>query len=211
MTRMLDAYYEDKWFGGVPVDYSVYQNRAAFIDPLLTQWGVSKTNGKILVVGSAWGHLLTAIRERGWMDVWGVDSQYAKLRSDQVTQIQQVRDRIGVCDATNATALRSFKMGTAGMGQNTRFAACITEDVMSTLSGGAEVTALLSALRTHVTLDRNIHFITMYEPGQSWSSVMTTTELADGYYQSPAAWQAAINGGGRTDTIYNLRTIPQVI
>jgi len=205
MVRLLDPVYETAWFGGEVPSYETYQQRAALLGSILTGWGVAKSNGKILVVGCAYGHLLTAIREQGWLDVWGIDGQYAKTRADAVTQIQQVRDRIGVADATSEPAVASFKQGVAGIGRNARFAACVTEDVLSTLSGAIEVSAMLSALRTHVVLDRMVHLISMYDPTQPWNAPLNGNELNTGYYQGEAAWVSQINTGGRSDRVFNLR------
>jgi hypothetical protein len=216
MVRLLDANLEMKWFGGVPPDYSNYEYRAGLIAPYLTQWGVSKTNGKILVVGAAYGHLLTAIRAHGgagWQDVWGIDSTYAKARSNVVTQIQQVRDRIGIADASSADAIRTFKMGTAGMGQNARFACTITEDVFSTVNSAAEVGTILAAIRAHTattTPHKLIHFISMYDPEQPWSGIMTPDSWADGYYQTEATWRTLIRPSGQTDIIINLNTMQAI-
>jgi hypothetical protein len=209
MGRGLTAYTEMRWFGGTPPPYGDYEYRASLIAPYLTQWGVSKSNGKILVVGAAYGHLLAAIRALGWNDVWGIDSStYAKAKADEL-QTQQVGDRIGIADASNATAIRTFKTGTAGMGQNTRFACTITEDVLSTVNNAAEVSTILSSLRGHnsqTTPHRMIHFITMYDPTKNWSGIMTVDTLADGYYQNEQTWINLIRGNPATfsDIIFNL-------
>jgi hypothetical protein len=210
MVRLLDANLEQKWFGGTPPPYDDYVYRASLIAPYLAQWGVSKTNGKILVVGSAYGHLLTAIRAHdgsGWQDVWGIDSTYAKARSNVVTQIQQVRDRLGIVDATSLSALRSFKQGVAGVGgPQSKWAAIITEDVLSTVHSAAEVNTILSNLRGESTASgsRMIHFITMYDPTQSWSGIMSPESMADGYYQNEATWRSLIRPTAQQDIIFNL-------
>jgi len=212
MVRLLDPVYESAWFGTVVPPYGMYQERAALLAPILSGWGVA-ANAPILVVGAAYGSLLRALMDAGYGNPWGVDGQYAKSRSNTEVPLQTVRDRIGVADATSEVAIRDFKMATAGLGRNTRFAATIIEDVESTLTGATEVAAMYAALRAHTTAGRLVHFITMYDPGQPWSSQMSATELNNGYYQSPAAWLSLIRDGSTgaaAEPVYNLRTMQTV-
>lgn len=212
MVRLLDPVYETTWFGGVVPPYAMYQERAALLAPVLSGWGVA-ANAPILVVGAAYGSLLRALMDVGYSNPWGVDGQYSKSRSNQEVPLQTVRDRIGVADATSEAAIRDFKMATAGLGRNARFAATIIEDVESTLTGATEVAAMHAALRAHTTAGRIVHLITMYEPDQPWSSVMSAAELNNGYYQAPAAWLSLIRDGSigaATEPVYNLRTMTTV-
>lgn len=98
------------------------------------------SSGKILIAGCGYGYLVKRFVALG-LDAWGCDA------SDWcVTQGSSVAPgRIVKADITNRTQLASV-LTAAGLRSNQRFAAIVTEDVLTCLTD-AEITAALTELR----------------------------------------------------------------
>jgi hypothetical protein len=175
-------------------------DRAAFLDGLLRGFGLVPNPSnldqapKVAVFGSGLGHTAYQLFLRGW-SAYGTDGAWAVTRGQGAIPGFSTRIREGDC--TSETSMAAFKQD-SGIGRNQRFAAGISEDLLSAADDDANASLMLAAMRGVVTSGRMIHLITMFDPSQAWSGSGWTEGLA----KSESGWLSLI--GTNAERIVNL-------
>lgn len=167
----------------------------------------SDAGPKILVAGAGYGFLLWYLWDAGF-SAWGIDGQWAVGKSKGggqiIPKLPNINDHMFSGDCTNLASVRNVR-SQAGIGGQQKFAAVITEDLLTAADSGAEVQTMLTTLRDVApnVRSRVVHFISMYDETQPWSPRLTTEERAEGYYAGEAEWITLI--GNNAERIVNIQ------
>lgn len=170
----------------------------------------SNAGPKVLVAGCGYGFVVWHLWNQGFA-AYGVDTPWAwqQARSVQggAMMLPDIGDRNimqGDCTVRgDMIATRSF----AGITGQRRYDAVITDDLLSAADSGTEAQAMLTQLRNETMPNdrsRVVHFISMYDPTQPWSPMLTPQEANEGLYRSESDWITLI---GTTGTAANERIV----
>ena len=156
--------------------------------------------GRVLVAGAGFGFLVYRLHQSGYY-AFGCDGTWA--RSEAQVRMPGLQDRMMQADVTLAADLTALRT-TIGI-RNQRFAAVITEDLLSCADSAAEAQTMLTVLRAEAMPTNRanvIHFITMYDPSQPWSGTLSADQVNEGLYRTEAEWVTLV--GNNAERIVNL-------
>lgn len=140
-------YSEEDYNGIVDDQYRKYQfftDRGIIFN---NQWNGIKNN-KILIAGCGWGFLIQELMEvHGFTDVWGCDaSEYAVNVAAPANLPAQYASRVLLGNITSSAEMVAVANAAGIPGNNPRFRAILTEDVLPCLTQ-QEIPTALSNLR----------------------------------------------------------------
>ena len=163
----------------------------------------SDAGPKILVAGAGYGFVLWHLWDQGFSP-WGIDGAWAVSMARQTgNKLPNISDHMFSGDVTILADVRRVR-GDAGIGGQRKFDGLITDDLLSAADSASEVATMLTTLRDVAPQDRSrvLHFITMYDPTQPWSSILTPEEANEGLYRTEAEWVTLI--GNNAERIVNI-------
>lgn len=154
---MSRVYSEADYHGVVDDQYRRYP---FFSDRAVRARGVLQAilTSKILIAGCGWGFLIEELTNQGFTDVWGCDASDYAVNTAAPRDIPSLSSRVLLGDVTSDQSMIDVANAAGLPGNNPRFRACITEDILPCAETVEEAQQMLTVLRTRARA--LFHFIT---------------------------------------------------
>lgn len=198
------------WYNPPPaLSWEMWPQRVALFRQLLPSLvpaaARSDAGPKVLVVGCGYGYTAWHLWDQGF-SAWGMDGAWAQGQARTGGKLPNISDHMLLGDATLTADVRNVR-SQAGIGQNRRFDAVLTDDLLSAADSAAEADTMLTRLRADaMPTDRSrvVHFVTMYDPSQPWSGRLPSGDAGavEGLYRTEAEWVTLV--GANAERIVNI-------